>query len=133
MTTPLIPTSTRAVMRRIRTRTLVDTAQVQVRTQSDVPGGVAESWTTAATLPCRVQKPSQGTMERFAAGQLTAKPDADVAFAPGTTIASTSRVVASGITETDAGNVAWSRTLEILGDSGPTSVTVERVYPARDV
>jgi len=72
-------------------------------------------------------------MERFAAGQLVAKPDAEVAFAPATTVATTSRLLVSGVTETDTGSTGWSRTLEIIGDEGPSSVTVERVYPVRDV
>lgn len=133
MTAPLIPSRTRAVMRRVRARTLVDTCAVQVKVSVEIPGGTQEQWSTALTLPCRLEQPTTADNERFAAGQLTAKPDAVVAFAPATTIATTSRLVVTGVTETSAGNVAWSRTLEIVGDSGPSSVTVERRYPARDV
>ena len=133
MPSPLIPASTRAAMRATRTRTLVDTCAVQVQTQSDTPGGVADSWSTAMTVPCRVESPTVADSERFRAGQLRAEPTAVVAFAPGTTIASTSRLVVTGSVETGVGTASWTRTLEVLGDSGPTSVTVERRYPCRDV
>ena len=130
----LIPSQTIAQMRRLRTATLLDTCAIKVRTQSDVSGGVTESLATVLTLPCRVQKPSRGTLEQFAAGQLTSKPDAEVAFAPGTEIDPTVSILAcSGIIATDAGNVAWARTFEVIGDTGATSVSVERVYPVREV
>lgn len=120
-------------MRRLRARTLVDSCAVQVLTQVEIPGGVQDVWVTALTLSCRMQKPSRATMERFAGGQLNGKPDGDVAFAPATDIALTSRLVVTGVTETDVGDVGWTRTVAIIGDSGDTSVTVERVYPVRDL
>lgn len=133
MTAPLIPSRTRAVMRRIRERTFVDAIAVQLPTSSEVDGGTSTTYATAVTLAGRVEAPGTAERERFAAGQLRAEPTCVVAVPAGSELNINARLIATGSVDTGVGAAAWTRTLEILGDSGPTSVTVERKYPCRDV
>lgn len=99
--TVIIPDGSLALQRMLNEANLPASAQVQAQVSvENTSGGFSRSWTTTATLPCRLGNPG-GALERLVAGgsneDILRVP---VTFAAGVQVATSARLV---ITWDDAG------------------------------
>ena len=95
---------------------LPDTAQVQRRTlTSDGAGGFTESWSTVATVACRVASSGQSPQERVIAERLATASVRTVTLPALTDVRPTDRVVVGG------------RTFEVVDTPAPSYELARRV------
>lgn len=111
----MLSTADLAALRAEFNQSLPDTAQVQrVTRQSDGAGGSTETWTTIATVACRVSPMGNLPVERAIADRLTGVQFWAVTLPAATDITAADRIVSGG------------RTFEVVGVLAPRTWELAR-------
>lgn len=117
MTMQIAPPESLAIMRQMNQQNLEHRCTIADPVTTPVAGGrdvVTSHTPVASNVPCRLSLASAAEQEVLLAAGITAREVYIVAFAVGQAVTLKQRLTVTGNTHTDAGDVAFSKVLQVV-------------------